>query len=336
MKIWSLQALRFWAALGVVAYHAYSRIYQTDGQLGVLGRDAALFGRGGVDVFFVLSGVIIALTSKGLTAGEFIAKRARRILPLYLLFTALYLAAGLVAGGTGWREVVTSLTLWPALDRMVIPVVPVAWTLCFEALFYASAAVVIWRPRLIWAVLGAYAAALAIRSGPILQFVGNPLGLEFLMGVGLSRLPRWRGAVWLIPAGLAAAWFLAPAGAPPEAQVADLLNGATGWRRALFLGVPAAAVVWGAMQIEMRKGLLTELGDASYALYLAHLPVVALVALGLARYTALPPDLIVVAAAAASVLLCWRIHLLFEKPMLAWLGRPAARRALTPAPDTPA
>lgn len=336
MKIWSLQALRFWAALSVVAYHAYGRVYQTDGQLGVFGREAALFGRGGVDVFFVLSGVIIALTSKGLTAGEFVAKRARRILPLYFLFTALYLAAQLTAGGTGWREVVTSLTLWPALDRVVIPVVPVAWTLCFEALFYASAAVVIWRPKLIWAVLGAYAAALAIRSGPVLQYLGNPLGLEFLMGVGLSRLPRWRGAVWLIPVGLAVAWFLAPSAAPPESDVAELLNGANAWPRVLFLGVPAAAVVWGAMQIETRKGLLTELGDASYALYLAHLPVVALIGLDLARYTVLPPDIIVAVAAAASVLLSWRIHLLFEKPMLAWLARPGARRALTPASDTPA
>jgi exopolysaccharide production protein ExoZ len=326
MKIWSLQALRFWAALGVVLFHSYSTTLQMTHRLGALGENGALIGRSGVDVFFVLSGVIITLTSKGLTAGEFTARRARRILPLYGLLTALYLMAFALTGTLGWREIVTSLTLWPALDRIVVPIIPVSWTLCFEVLFYAGAALVIWRPRLIWPLLAAFATALAVRSGPILSFVGNPIVFEFLMGVGLTRLPRWRGALWLIPVGLAAAWFLSPTGYPATLEIPDFLKGDMGWRRVLFLGLPAAMIVWGTMQIEGREGVLTYLGDASYALYLTHLPVVVAVAWVLCRFTSLPPDGVAVVAAAASIALAWRVHELFEKPMLGWLHKPITAR----------
>ena len=83
MKIWSLQALRFWAALSVVMFHAYSTTEHFTGHFGVFGMNGAIFGRAGVDIFFVLSGVIISLTSRGLSAGQFAARRAQRILPLY-------------------------------------------------------------------------------------------------------------------------------------------------------------------------------------------------------------------------------------------------------------
>jgi exopolysaccharide production protein ExoZ len=326
MKIWSLQALRFWAALAVVLYHAYGYTFQHTHQFGLLGEGAALFGRAGVDVFFVLSGVIITLTSQGLTAGAFVARRAQRILPLYLPLSILYLVAhDLMVGSVDWRQTFTSLTLWPALDRMVLPAVPVAWTLCFEVLFYAAAALVIWRPKLIWALLALFATALCLRSGPLLRFVGNPIILEFLMGVGLARLPRWRGAVWLIPVGLAATWVFNPLVYPAALNIPNFLDGDMAWGRVLALGLPAALIVWGTLQIEAREGVQTRLGDASYALYLIHLPIVGLISLALCRVRGLPPDIIVLAAAAASVLLAWRIHELFEKPMLVWARRPVFR-----------
>ncbi len=325
MKIWSLQVLRFWAALCVVFHHGYTAVYQTTHHFGLLGVEAASFGRFGVDIFFVLSGVIITLTSRGLTAGEFLAKRARRILPLYAVFTALYLAATAATGHLNWRDVATSLTLWPAYDRFGSPLVPVGWTLCFEALFYACAALVLWRPKLIWPLLGAYAVALGLRVGPILQFLGNPLILEFLAGVGLTFLPRWRGAAWLIGPALVATWFLGVGGYPPTLNVPDFLAGTLGWERVLYLGLPAVVVVWGALQLGGRQGPLTVLGDASYALYLCHLPVVSLIVWGLCRYSNLPPDAVVLAAATPTVVLGWRIHELFEKPMLTWLRRPLGR-----------
>ncbi|HEX2815442.1 MAG TPA: acyltransferase [Phenylobacterium sp.] len=322
MKIWSLQALRFWAALGVVFFHSYVATLQMSHRLGMFGEAGAAFGRVGVDVFFVLSGVIITLTSQGLTAGEFMRRRALRILPIYGLLTVVYLTAGAFYGGVGWREAFTSLTLWPALDRIVEPRLQVAWTLCFEMLFYAATALVLWRRKLVWLVLAVFAAALAIRSGPVLRYVGNPIIIEFLMGVALARLPKWRGAVAFIPVGLAVIWVFGTTGYPLELGVTDFLNGTMAWRRVLLLGLPAALIVWGALQIDVRQGLLTYLGDASYSLYLTHLPVVVSVAWVLCRYTSAPPDAVAIVAAAASILLAWRFHELFEKPMLAWFRRP--------------
>jgi exopolysaccharide production protein ExoZ len=319
VKVWSLQVLRFWAALGVVFFHAYISIQQFSGHWGVFGANGSMFGRAGVDVFFVLSGVIITLTSRGLSVREFLGRRASRILPLYLLLTSLYLAAGLFKGTVGWREVVTSLTLWPALDQLVEPAMPVAWTLCFEALFYAAAALVVWRRKLVWPVLAVLATALAIRSGPVLSFIGNPIILEFLLGVGIARLPRWRWALWLIPLSVAAIWVFGASGYPPGIPISGFLRGDLGWSRLLFLGLPAAGIVWGTMQIEVRRGVLTYLGDASYALYLVHLPVVISAAWLLCRYTAAPPDLIAIVAAAASIVMGWRVHEIAEKPMLRWL-----------------
>jgi exopolysaccharide production protein ExoZ len=331
MKIWSLQALRFWAALGVVCYHATVAIAYARHPPGLFDSAADTLGRAGVDIFFVLSGVIIAVSSQGLSAGAFVERRARRILPLYLMMTAIYLPALLWKGDAGWREVIASLTLWPAFDRIAEPVTPVAWTLCFEALFYAATALVLWRPRLVWLVLSVFAACLAIRSGPVTSYLGNPMILEFLLGVGLARLPKWRGAMALIPLGVAAILVFG-SGYPSNLNVPDCLNGTFAWRRLLFLGLPAAGIVWGVLQIEGRKGLTSYLGETSYSLYLTHLPVVQVVVAVLCRFTPMPSDLVMLVAAGVSVAFAWRIHEIAEKPMIAWLRGLSERRArLTPA-----
>jgi len=325
MKIWSLQSLRFFAALAVVIYHADSEIFQATHRLGVLGLRGAMLGQAGVDLFFVLSGVVIATSSAGLSAKAFAVKRATRILPLYAAVAVLYLTARLFAGVLDWREVVSTVFLWPALDRMTDPLVPVAWTLCFEMLFYASTALVLWRPRLIWPLGAIFVAALATRSVPLTRFIGNPLILEFLMGVALTRIPKAAGGVALIPVGMALLWFFGATGYP---TTTGALDGEMVWQRVLYLGLPAAMIVWGTMQISARRGVLTYLGDTSYALYLSHAPVVVAVSYLLCRWTALPVDAIAVAATVASVLLAWRIHELVEKPLLAWIRRPAKQPAL--------
>ena len=325
MKVWSLQSLRFFAALAVVLYHADSAVYQATHRIGILGRNGAIFGRVGVDVFFVLSGVVIALTAKGLTAQAFAAKRATRILPLYGAVAVLYLAGGLFAGTVGWRELVTTLTLWPALDRTTDPVVPVAWTLCFEALFYLAATLVLWRPRLLWPLLAIFVSALAIRADPVTRFVGNPLILEFLIGVGLTRLPRTRIAIALVPVGVALVWLFGAQGYP---MASGALQGDMVWQRVFYLGLPAAMVVWGVMQLRARESILTYLGETSYALYLTHAAVVVAVVALLARYTPLPPDIMAIAAAALSVAAGWRVHESVEKPLLAWIRRQRPQPAL--------
>jgi len=325
MKIWSLQLLRFFAALAVVIYHADWEIFHATHRFGVLGLNGAMLGQAGVDIFFVLSGVVIATSSKGLTARAFAIKRATRILPLYAAIAVLYLAARLFAGTLGWREAVSTVFLWPALDRMTDPVVPVAWTLCFEVLFYSGTALVLWRPRLAWLLAAIFAGAMSTQSWPITRFIGSPLILEFLVGVGLTRLPKTGSGIVFIPVGLALLWLFGSEGYP---TTSGALNGEMVWQRALYFGLPAAMIVWGTLQLSARKGLLSYLGDTSYALYLTHVPVVIAITQILCHWTTLPADLVAVAATAASVIVGWRVHEVIEKPLLAWVRRPATQPAL--------
>jgi exopolysaccharide production protein ExoZ len=81
--IWSLQSLRFVAALMVVYVHAAQAAYTATGSTGLLPYNIVSVGLSGVDLFLVLSGVVIAKAAPGLTAAEFVWRRIRRVVPIY-------------------------------------------------------------------------------------------------------------------------------------------------------------------------------------------------------------------------------------------------------------
>jgi hypothetical protein len=85
--IWSLQSLRFAAAMMVVYFHAAGASLIATRSYGLLPRNFQIVGRAGVDIFFVLSGVIIATTARRLTWREFAWRRFRRVVPMYLLIS---------------------------------------------------------------------------------------------------------------------------------------------------------------------------------------------------------------------------------------------------------
>jgi exopolysaccharide production protein ExoZ len=318
--IWSLQSLRFAAAMMVVYFHAANASLIATGSYGLLPSNFYIVGRAGVDIFFVLSGVIIATTARRLTWRDFAWRRFRRIVPMYLLLSIP--AAPVIAKTSfGWREAVATLFLWPATDRMTSPALQVTWTLCFEMLFYAAVTAVLFDRRLLSLVVGLFTAAMALRGrGPIFQFLGNPIIFEFIFGVALSYLPRCRPAVWCLPIGAAALVAVSFIGIAPPIEIMELPAGDENIRRVLVYGVPAAMIVLGTMQIDAKPSAWTFLGDASYTLYLSHMPPIQLLLLWWTVHPA-APDLIVVVGSLVSVLFAWRMYVLFEIPMLKLLGR---------------
>jgi exopolysaccharide production protein ExoZ len=318
VKIWSIQVLRFIAALLVVHLHAVDNVWALTRQLGFAGYAGASFGHCGVDIFFVISGFIITRTSQGLTSQQFIAHRARRILPLYYAISAGWTLAFALTSHIDWRVMVATWTLWPAVDGLVTPIVPMGWTLCYEALFYAAFALVMWRAKAAWAIALLFAIALAFPVNSAFEYIGNPIIFEFLAGVALAKMPAWRPAIYAIPVGVA----LLVAGAvwrwPTVGMAIDSLSGHDGWARLAGLGIPAVLIVWGTIQLQAREGVFTRLGDASYALYLIHPPICASTIFLLTRFAHAPADLAIAGGMGASVLIAWRIHELFEKPILAW------------------
>jgi exopolysaccharide production protein ExoZ len=192
----------------------------------------------------------------------------------------------------------------------------VAWTLCYEALFYVAATFVLADRRWLYPVLGLFVAALALRQhGAVFQFLGNPLILEFLFGVAIAHAPAFQPARWGIPLGatllIGAGFFdLAPLG-----NSLDYLRGEEAFQRVAVFGLPAALIVWGAMQFKGRESVWTRQGDASYALYLTHalfMPVFFVIW----RAIPMPTDLMIVISMGASAFFGWRIHLAIEVPVL--------------------
>ncbi|MBZ9708161.1 acyltransferase [Mesorhizobium sp. ESP7-2] len=318
--IWSLQVLRFVAALMVVYVHAAQTAVKVTGSNGLLPHDFQVVGFAGVDIFFVISGVIIAKTAPGLTWRSFAWRRFRRIVPLYLLVSIPY-AIVAYKTGFGWRDAVATLLLWPATDQMTAPALPAAWTLCFEMLFYAAATVILVDRRLLLGLIGIFGLAMIFRSaGPVLQFLGNPLIIEFGFGVALAYAPKWKLAVWCLPIGAGAMIAVGFIGMAPQGGTMEFLAGDNGFQRVLVYGLPAAMIVFGTMQIDAQPSAWTVLGDASYMLYLIHtLPITLL----LMVWTAfpIPPDLIIVIGTATSVLFGWRMYIRFELPLRKFLRR---------------
>lgn len=150
------------------------------------------------------------------------------------------------------------------------------------------------------ATLGAVLAA-----APVLRFVGNPIILEFALGILVAVAPRriaWGGPALLAgAAGLAASLALDLTRMSEPGSIFDL---SAPWR-VLVWGIPGALIVWGALQLEpLVKGRWADpavyMGDASYALYLSHglammfmpmalkIPVAILFAAGVYRYVEQP------------------------------------------------
>ena len=307
----------------VVYVHAAQLAIEATGSYGIFPARLPIAGQAGVDIFFVISGVIIAKTAVGLSWQEFAWRRFRRIIPFYYIIAILAVLISFRAGSAiTWRDLLATFLLWPATDTMTLPLVPVAWTLCYEALFYAGATLVLADRRWLLPLLGLFAASMALRPyGALFQFLGNPIIVEFLFGVALVRAPAFQLAKWGIPLGAA---IIIAAGLLELAPVSDGLNylrGEDAFLRLVVYGLPAALIVYGVMQFKGRPSFWTAQGDASYSLYLTHATFMPLFFL-IWKVISLPMDLIVLISVAACAFVGWRIHLAVEVPLLKAFKRP--------------
>lgn len=342
----SLQVLRAIAALMVVVFHLGAPLQR-------LGLEAPWpqSGAAGVDIFFVLSGFLMLVTTykrDGYT-GSFYHKRLVRIVPLYWIVTTaslalLLLAPQLVKSGKAeaWHIIASYLFLparHPVLGTLEPLVVP-GWTLNYEMFFYLLWGIALLLPQERRVVgVGVVIAALAVlgfaapSGNPFFAFYTSSIMLEFVFGLGLglwylngAPIPRGWGFV-LIGCGFIS--LLSQGDVPPETRM-------------LRWGVPAAMVVAGALVLERarpvpRVAVLALLGDASYSLYLVHgmvLSAVGQVFVRLAPSLQLSgPALYIacgVAAVGAAMVISVLVHLAVERPLL----RVMSSRRATPGKVT--
>lgn len=337
-----VQILRGVAATMVLVHHA---IEETRAAPAFASPDwATRLGAAGVDIFFVISGLVITLSafrgeSRATTPGRFFAMRAHRIYPFYWL--CLLSVVALSASGIAFTSqrldasrLIASALLAPHPD----PIVFVAWTLVFEMYFYMTMTVTLAlglsRRACAAALTGticlalAGAAAVGGRSTAV-AFLGDPIALEFCFGVGLAVIgPRLAKAppALLIAFGLAA-MALASAYAAPKGT-----GGLAASARFWAWGLPAAAVVLGFSRLPIGQGagsrLARLIGDASYAIYLTHIfaMIAYAKAIKIGVWTA-PGWGAVALVSAGALAIGVAAHLLVEKP----LGR-LTRPLFLPAP----
>jgi exopolysaccharide production protein ExoZ len=256
-------------------------------------------GAAGVDIFFVISGFVMALSSRPLARTsspgfEFMKRRVERIAPLYWLFTTLRVVLLVVAPavalhglGSTWH-VAASYLFIPSYSATheALPVLSVGWTLNFEMLFYVlfAAALALRIPplKLIAPMLIGLTLTWAVfpRDSVAVLDWGNPIILEFLFGMLLyeaweRRLRMPQAVAWITIAASSAA----------------LQTISWGWSsplRPLVWGVPATMLLMALLSLEERLGnkaprWMLEIGDASYSIYLTHTFVVPVIAAAFLR-----------------------------------------------------
>jgi exopolysaccharide production protein ExoZ len=265
--------LRGIAACAVVVLHAK---YVSGG----LHSSAARLGAGGVDVFFVISGFIMATIAKP-SVSRFLLDRWWRIFPPWYVAVLPWL----FIKRPEWPGLLASLTLWPIYHRFTAPALAVGWSLSFELLFYSAIALAMLTRPLVPLTLFALALAAGVLTRhPLFDLIGNPMIFEFLAGVVVARLPRNpRLALPLIFVSM-----VGFAAAPLALFPADIAvnAGLSGWR-AVFWGVPSALLVYGFLSADhVFAGRWSRhfvmLGDASYSIYLFHLTALWLMPVNLA------------------------------------------------------
>jgi exopolysaccharide production protein ExoZ len=299
-RLQSLQVGRAIAALSVVFYHlvGLSRDYQN----GCFYQLWTEITRCGVDIFFIISGVVMVATTyrkieQPGTGRKFLIHRVSRIYPPYLTLTALItvfwiLKPNSVNSKGGGIDLFSSYTLWPS---MKLPLLPVGWTLQYEMMFYVVFLGIIVFVKKRWFVHALTMWMAIVLTGSLLNWTGvirafvasqpasagfllSPLILEFIVGcyIGLAaqKTRFLAGKVCVIAA------FGLFAGEGVLAQF-GLLNPNLGANDMVpFFLPPAALLIYGLVAWE-RGAIsfnpprwLVRCGDMSYSIYLVHILVI--------------------------------------------------------------
>lgn len=331
-QIVSIQYLRAAAALAVVAFHTLeSAVHKFP------------VGAAGVDVFFVISGFIMWTLTESAEAGpgRFLRRRVIRVAPPYWIATLLAALVVAVRPRFLWAppftagDLARSLAFAPYADAWgrPYPILVQGWTLNYEMFFYAVFTAVLFAPRraqlaLLSLALAGLAAAGLVRppADPALATYTSLDLAEFLAGV-------WLGQVWLtgVLRGRAIGWALAALGLAAFA-VEQWMGVREGPWRALYWGLPALALVAGALCLEGAGAvpcwrLPKALGDGSYSVYLFHVFVVAACTRALGGA---PEALRLAATLIASAAAGYVLFRLVERPLTA--GLRALPKAFKPAP----
>jgi exopolysaccharide production protein ExoZ len=292
----SIQVARALAACVVVIYHTNFLANNFPGLL-IDPPYWIHFGFAGVDLFFVVSGFVISVVTDRPrnSVGEFLAKRAVRILPFYWFFTIAWLIISIV-GGKGAptaTDLLRSIAVFPTYH---LPFLQVGWTLEHELIFYAivSATLAVKQlqrlPMILAALfIGAFGLHVALPSLTRTESAWDwhllsLFHFEFLAGVLLYRCRRMvAGVDWRLLMTIGALGFplgsIALHTAYNSHSIPTQPESWPGLARVIIFGLSSAALIGGLYALEEQKPKMMQtpafkaldlIGNSSYGLYLLH------------------------------------------------------------------
>jgi exopolysaccharide production protein ExoZ len=334
--ILGIQYLRAIAALMVVFHHA--RNY-----FGTHAHELTSVGAAGVDIFFVISGFVMAYSTRNfdnngrlaIQASHFLQNRFVRIVPLYWL-ALLWQAKGEIINGAITPGLIGDFFFIPRFlppnFMQIWPILTPGWTLNYEMFFYVLFGIAMLTAKARYVVLATVFVSLTpigifshFENAP-LRFYTSPIPLEFMFGILLYKTRDYYTG--LINSSMATVVLII--GFAVLALENRYLS------RVVADGIPAAFIVGSAIILFENKRLpvLQLLGDASYSIYITHV-----FALQFAVYLAhllklndpSPTNLVVVIgmqmiiAAIVGVI----IHKTIEKPVTSFLQAMIKKRQAT-------
>lgn len=343
----NVQALRAIAALLVVLVHAGLPNVGIESILGAADRPwlspFRYIGLFGVDLFFVISGFIMLVTSwekfgKPLAGARFLVRRIIRIYPPYwfalipvvpvLLFAGRRFMGSHSGLQTGFLE---SFLLLPNPHKFVLTV---GWTLVWEMIFYVVfAGLLRVNRRYVASALAVWFAVeialyIGLKNSPnfYLNFAAAPLPMEFIFGAGVGLL--YINGVFPAPRLAAAIAGLVAAGTALAVCSGSILLENLDIERIIMFGVPAMLLVYGGVGLEacgvfIAPRVLQAIGDGSYAIYLWHLSILVVVHQTLAGLHLAGPwahAAIIAVTLALIVAFGMGVYRFFERPVTAYLN----------------
>lgn len=351
---WNLQIMRGFAAIIVVIAHANLMVDSN------LFNGWFIIGWCGVDFFFVLSGFIIYYTNHSSIGYRnkffpYIKKRLIRIYPIYWLYTIIVVGLNFIVLSLFGKNFITwidldfsgtmqSIILYPTnilINQM--PILPVAWTLSYEMLFYIMFALLIVLPlrvsiTLICLWIGLIIAniiGIIAPTNPAYYVFTNGKNIEFFAGCFIAHLTLYKTnysnkhPLLAITLGLALLWLGWLNEHHKFITVANL--------GLIEFGFPFALITFGMAALDKTqhndskgriKKILIYLGDASYSIYLVHFIVIIIVKNFLFKFTTINSLVSFFLAIIISIVVGCSGYSFLEKPILRWIRKPVSTKKI--------
>ncbi|MEA3492122.1 MAG: acyltransferase [Campylobacterota bacterium] len=281
----NIQMLRAVAAIMVVMHHAlptYQAMGETLSTIDIVSK----WGFAGVDIFFVISGFIMAYTTFNkerslLNAKTFFKHRLFRIYLGYWPFFFVMLAALFMVNPQKLSSLDIVGSFFLTNVDMFQLVLPISWSLSYELYFYLLFLLTFFfsikQLYLFIPILTLFIVSIVVivflNHGSPQSFFWSPFILEFFAGVLLYMYRDSLMKYWIVPLGLLMIIFAYGYGISHDTK--------NGLYRVLTFGTGALFVVLVALILEEKHlyvagRKMTLLGDASYTLYLSHLIIIQL------------------------------------------------------------